>query len=369
MPKSFRDVKTGSDDGQRWEEDLPFEMKDIRDIAKGEYKAIRLVGYVEPFMRFWIPTEASKAYDPYKTKAKMYPSVCVDFDSATEEFTGNECLYRKAHYSYIDDQSGDTKWDRLKPTKNFLIFFIDRERQEERTGISLKKKVLQSEKFSDIQCATVPTAFAKAVQKAIELYEQKTKKTNCDPTDADEGFDLFFQFDKDAKAEAKYNIQLGDAAPLTKEEKRQATKVPEAVNIYPKDGVDKISASLARAGYLIVESGQTPEEALENKATRKAGAMKAGVECIDDDEEKPRKGKAKAEEEEDFTDEEDDLGLGDDDDGDDFDDDDDAEAEAEAEEKPKKASKKSKKAEEDDFDFDEDGDGDDGDDFDDEDDE
>ena len=316
MPKSFREVKTGADDGQRWEEDLPFEMKDIRDIAKGEYKAIRLVGYVEPFMRFWVPTEANKAYDPYKTKAKMYPSVCVDFDSTTEEFTGNECLYRKAHYKHIDD-NGDEKWDRLKPTKNFLIFFIDRERQEERTGISLKKKFLQSEKFSDIQCATVPTAFAKAVQKAIELYEQKTKKTNCDPTDADDGFDLFFQFDKDAKAEAKYNIQLGDAAPLTREEKKQVTKIPESVNIYPKDGVEKIAASLARAGYLIVEHGQTPEEALEAKSTQKTGAMKAGVALLDDDE-KPRKGKAKAEEEDTFSDEDDDLGLSTEDEDEDF---------------------------------------------------
>ncbi len=234
MPKSFRDVKTGADDGQKWEEDLPFEMKDIRDIAKGEYKAIRLVGYVEPFMRFWIPTEASKAYDPYKTKAKMYPSICVDFDSGTEEFTGNECLYRKAHYSYIDE-NGEQKWDRLKPTKNFLIFFIDRERQEERTGIPLKKKCLESKKFSDIQCATVPTAFAKAVQKAIELYEQKTKKKGCDPTDPEGGFDLFFQFDKDAKAEAKYNIQLGDASPLEKGELRQVKYIPDAVDIYPKD--------------------------------------------------------------------------------------------------------------------------------------
>jgi hypothetical protein len=343
MPKSFRDVKTGSDDGQKWEEDLPFEMKDIRDIAKGEYKAIRLVGYVEPFMRFWVPTEAAKAYDPYKTKAKMYPSVCVDFDSATEEFTGNECLYRKAHYSHIDD-NGDKKWDRLKPTKNFLIFFIDRERQEERTGIALKKKCLESQKFSDIQCATVPTAFAKAVQKAIELYEQKTKKKNCDPTDPEEGFDLFFQFDKDAKAEAKYNIQLGDASPLEKGELRQAKYIPEAVNIYPKDGVDKIAASLARAGYLIVESGQTPEEAIEAKATKKAGAMKAGVECIDEDEdEKPRKGKAKAEEEENFSDDDDDLELGDGDDDDDFGDD-------EEEETPKKESKKSEETTDDDDD-------------------
>jgi hypothetical protein len=366
MPKSFRDVKTGADDGQRWEEDLPFEMVDIRNIAKGEYKAIRLVGYVEPFMRFWIPTEASKAYDPYKTKAKMYPSICVDFDSATEEFTSNECLYRKAHYKYIDD-NGDEKYDRLKPTKNFLIFFIDRERQEERTGIPLKKKFLQSEKFSDIQCATVPTAFAKAVQKAIELYEQKTKKKNCDPTNPDDGFDLFFQFDKDAKAEAKYNIQLGDASPLTKEEKKQVTKIPESVNIYPKDSVEKIAASLTRAGYLNVEPGQTPEEALEAKATKKTGAMKAGVECLDDDDEKPRKRKAKVveEEEETFSDEDDDLDLSDDDD--DFgDDDDDAE-----EEKPAKKSKTKAKVEEttdeddDDFNFNEDDD----DDFSDEDDE
>ena len=61
MPKTFGEVKTGADEGQRWEEDLPFEMKDIREIAKGEYKGIRLVGYVEPFMRFWVPTEAGKA--------------------------------------------------------------------------------------------------------------------------------------------------------------------------------------------------------------------------------------------------------------------------------------------------------------------
>ncbi len=354
MPKSFREVKTGADEGQKWEEDLPFEMKDIREIAKGEYKAIRLVGYVEPFMRFWVPTEANKAWDPYKTKAKMYPSICVDFDSASEEFTGNECLYRKAHYKFIDDTSGDEKWDRLKPTKNFLIFFIDRERQEERTGIALKKKCLESKKFSDIQCATVPTAFAKAVQKAIELYEQKTKKKNCDPTNPDGGFDLFFQFDKDAKAEAKYNIQLGDASPLTKEEKRQVKRVPESVSIYPKDGVEKIAASLARAGYLIVEPGQTPEEAIEAKATKKAGAMKEGVECLDDDDEKPRQHKkvtAEAEEEN-FEDEEDDLDLGVDDE--DFDDEDEEDA-GEAEKAPegKKAESTDKN---DDFDFDDDAD-------------
>jgi len=291
----------------------------------------------------------------------MYPSVCVDFDSGTEEFTGNECLYRKAHFRYVDSESGEEKWDRLKPTKNFLIFFIDRERQEERTGISLKKKFQQSEKFSDIQCATVPTAFAKAVQKAIELYEQKNKKSNCDPTDPDEGFDLFFQFDKDAKAEAKYNIQLGDASPLTKEEKKQATKIPEAVNIYPKDGVEKIAASLARAGYLIVEPGQTPEEAIDAKSTKRAGAMKAGVECFDDDDEdeKPRKGKAKAEEEETFEDEDDDLDLDTEEDDEDF------LNEDEDEEETPKASKKAPKAEEeDDDDF-----GDDDDDFSDEDDE
>jgi hypothetical protein len=272
----------------------------------------------------------------------MYPSVCVDFDSATEEFTGNECLYRKAHYKVIDDNTGEEKYDRLKPTKNFLIFFIDRERQEERTGIPLKKKCLESQKFSDIQCATVPTAFAKAVQKAIELYEQKTKKKNCDPTDAEDGFDLFFQFDKDAKAEAKYNIQLGDASPLEKGELRQVKYIPESVNIYPKDGVDKISASLARAGYLIVEHGQTPEEAIEAKTTQKAGAMKAGVECLDDEDEKPRKKQAKAadEEEENFSDEEDDLGLGDPDE--DFED--------EAEETPKvKAKEAAEETDDDDF--------------------
>ena len=357
MPKSFRDVKTGADDGQRWEEDLPFEMKDIRDIAKGEYKAIRLVGYVEPFMRFWVPTEANKAYDPYKTKAKMYPSICVDFDSTTEEFTGNECLYRKAHYQHIDESSGEEKWDRLKPTKNFLIFFVDRERQEERTGIALKKKCLESQKFSDIQCATVPTAFAKAVQKAIELYEQKTKKKNCDPTDADEGFDLFFQFDKDAKAEAKYNIQLGDAKPLTKGEKRQAGYVPESVSIYPKDGVEKIAASLARAGYLIVEPGQTPEEAIEAKVTKKAGAMKEGVECLD--EEKPRK-QVKvpaAEKDENFQDEDDDLDL--DESDDDFLDDDETTEEEAPATKTKKAKVEETTDDDDDFDFDGDGDDDD----------
>jgi hypothetical protein len=341
MPKSFRDVKTGGDDGQKWEEELPFEMKDIRDIAKGEYKGIRLVGYVEPFMRFWVPTEANKAYDPYKTKAKMYPSVCVDFDSGTEEFTGNECLYRKAHFKVIDETTGEEKYDRLKPTKNFLIFFIDRERQEERAGIPLKKKCLESQKFSDIQCATVPTAFAKAVQKAIELYEQKTKKKGCDPTDPEEGFDLFFQFDKDAKAEAKYNIQLGDASPLEKGELRQVKYIPESVNIYPKDGVDKISASLARAGYLIVQHGQTPEEAIEAKSTPKAGAMKEGVECLDDDE-KPRKRQAKAadEEEENFSDEDDDLNMGKDDE--DFDD-------PEETPTPKKEAAAAEETEDDDF--------------------
>jgi len=348
MPKSFKDAKTSGDEGSRWEDDLPFAMKDIRDISQGEYKAIRLVGYCEPFMRFWVPTEASKAYDPYKTRAKMYPAVCVDFDPVDEVFSGDECLYRKANYKYVDDD-GNEQWGKLKPTKNFLIFFIDRERQEERAGISLKKKYKQSQKFSDIQCATVPTAFAKSVQNAIEMHAKKVDKV-VDPTDPDEGFDLFFKFDKDAKAEAKYNIALGDAAPLSKEERKQAELVPESVNIYPKDQPQKIRDSLERSGYLIVERDESPEEAASSKKAnkRRPAVKKAGVDLLDDDEDETprRRKKAKKEEPEDtFEDEDGDLDLDDDDDLDD------------EEETPKASAKASADDDDDDeFDFDDDDD-------------
>ena len=364
MGKSFRDVKTGGDDGNRWEEELPFEMKDIRDIAKGEFKGIRLVGYVEPFMRFWVPTEASKAYDPYKTKAKMYPSVCVDFDSVDEEFTGNECLYRKAHFKVVDSESGEERWDRLKPTKNFCIFFIDRERQEERAGIPLKKKYLESQKFSDIQCATVPTAFAKAVQSAIDLHKKKFGKDQ-DPTDPDEGFDLFFKFDKEAKAEAKYNIQLGDPAPLTKEERKQCEKIPESVNIFPKDDVQKIRESLVRSGYLIVEKNETPEEAIDALKARKAkpSVVREGVELVDDDEDETprRKRPSAADEDETFKDEDGDLDLDnatDDDDEFNFDEDDDEKPKASKTKTKTKAKAKAKapaeEEDDDEFNFDDD---------------
>lgn len=373
MGKKFSQAKTSVDDGSKWEEELPFEMKDIRDIAKGDFKPIRLVGYVEPFMRFWIPTEASKAYDPYKTKCKMYPSVCVDFDSVEEEFRGNDCLYRKAHYEYVDSDTGETKFGRLKPTKNYVIFFIDRERQEERDGIPLKKKYQQKGQ-SDIQCATVPTAFAKAVQNVIELYAKKVKKT-VDPTDPDEGYDIFFKFDPDAKAEAKYTCQLGDPSPLTKEEKKLCELIPESVNVFPKDSPEKIKESLARHGYIIVERGEDPAEvaAAGSKKTRKSkGTMKAGATLLDDDEdEKPRKAsKPAVEDDDDFDDESGDLDLdGDDtpaassDDDDDFNfDDDDDEAPAKKEkpkaekakaEKPKPAAAESDD-DDDDFDWDDD---------------
>ena len=84
MAKTFSSAKTKVDDGKKWEDDLPFEMKDIRSLASGEMRGIRLVGYIEPFMRFWVPTDAKLAYDPYKTKAKMYPAICTDFDSENE---------------------------------------------------------------------------------------------------------------------------------------------------------------------------------------------------------------------------------------------------------------------------------------------
>jgi hypothetical protein len=351
MGKTFKTAKTKVDDGDKWEDDLPFGMVDIREIAKGEYHGIRLVGYIEPFMRFWIPTDAKKAYDPYKTKAKQYPSICTDFDPVEEVFSGSDCLYRKAHYPKVEDD-GSTSWARLKPTKNYLIFFIDRERQEETTGIPLKKKFLQPLKFSDIKCATVPTAFAREVQNAIEMFEKKTK-SDADPTDPENGFDLFFKFDSAASAEAKYNIMLGDALPLTKEEKKQCTLIPESVSIYPKDSPAKIAESLKRHGYLIVEQGEDPAEVFAAGSSKKVSTstMKAGAELLDDDDEGVEETPAPKKEPkvEEFEDEEDDLGL--------TDEEDEAEDEDEVE-KPKAKKPKAKPVveedDDDDFNFEDD---------------
>ncbi len=358
MGKTFSTAKTSIDDGAKWEEELPFEMKDIRDLAKGDFKPIRLVGIVEPFMRFWIPTDAKKAYDPYKTKCKMYPSVCVDFDPVEEEFKGNECLYRKAHYPKQEDD-GTTSWQRLKPTKNYVIFFIDRERQEEREGIPLKKKFQQAQKHSDIQCATVPTAFAKAVQNVIELYTKKVKKT-VDPTDAVNGYDIFFKFDPEAKAEAKYTCQLGDPSPLTKGELKQVTLVPDSVNVFPKDSPEKIRESLKRHGYVLVEADEDPAEIAAGGGRKAKSTMKSGVELLDDEDEKPRRAaKPAVADDDEFEDESGDLDLGEEetaapaaastDDEFDFDDEEKPKAEK-AEAAP--AAAESSDEEEDDFDWD-----------------
>jgi hypothetical protein len=365
MGKTFKTAKTKVDDGDKWEDGLPFELVDIRQIAKGEYHGIRLVGHIEPFMRFWVPTEAKKAYDPYKTKCKMYPSICTDFDAETEEFNANDCLYRKAHYPKVEDD-GSTSWGRLKPTKNYLIFFIDRERQEETEGIPLKKKFQQPVKFSDIKCATVPTAFAREVQNAIEMFEKKTKST-ADPTDPKDGFDLFFKFDSSAAAEAKYNIMLGDAVELTKAEMKQCELIPESVSIYPKDSPEKIAASLKRHGYIIVEPDEDPAEVAAAGSSTKVSksTMKAGAELLDDDDdegETPAKAsKPVVEEDDSFDDEDDDLGLSDDSEVADDDDDDDEFDEEPVKAKAKAKAKKSKaKAEvvveddDDEFDFDDD---------------
>lgn len=318
MAKSFKSIKTTNED-DKWEDKLPFKVVDIRKTFEGGFKGLRLVGFVHPFMRFWVPTEANKAYDPYKLKAKMYPAVCVDFDPETEDFSGSECLYRKANYKFTDPDTGDEKWGRLKPGKNYLVFFIDRDLQDDRQGLTLEEKVKNPQK-SDIQCAIVPTAFVRAVQSAIDFWEKKNKVKDADPTDPDNGFDLFFQFDDSQKAEAKYQIQTGDSSPLTKAERRQCALIPSDVKVYPKDGPDKIRASLERSGYVIVEPGSTPEEAeAEKKANKgkpnKTRTMKAGVQLSDDDEDAPRKKKAPAaSEEEDFEDEDDDLSDSDDDD-------------------------------------------------------
>lgn len=318
MPKTFKDAKTSVDDGKKWEDDLPFAMVDIREVCKGEYHGIRLVGYIEPFMRFWIPTDSSKAYDPYKMKAKQYPSICTDFDPVEEVFTGNDCLYRRAHYLYIDSDSGESKWGKLKPTKNYLIFFIDREMQEERAGFSLKKKIKRPAKYSDIKCATVPTAFAREVQNAIELHKKRTKN-NVDPTHPEDGFDLFFKFDPTASAEAKYSMQLGDPSPLTDDELAQLECMPKSVSIYPKDSPAKIKESLLRHGYVITEVGQSPEDAVAatKKAAKAKSTMRAGAELVDDDDDdeeetpNPRR-RAKPPVEEEFEDEDGDLDLNED---------------------------------------------------------
>jgi hypothetical protein len=245
----------------------------------------------------------------------------------------------------------------LKPTKNYLIFFIDREMQEEREAIPLKKKFQQPQKFSDIKCATVPTAFAREVQNAIEMFEKKTK-SEADPTDPQDGFDLFFKFDSAASAEAKYNIMLGDAIALTKGELKQCELIPETVNIYPKDSPAKIAESLKRHGYIIVEPDEDPAEVAASGSSKKpsTSTMKAGAELCDDDddegvEETPAKASKPAVAE--FEDEKDDLDLGDDstDDDDEF-----AEEETPVAKVKKAAAEKvaADESEDDEFDFEDD---------------
>jgi hypothetical protein len=183
------------------------------------------------------------------------------------------------------------------------------------------------------------------------MFEKKTK-SEADPTDAQDGFDLFFKFDSAASAEAKYNIMLGDAMPLTKGELKQCELIPETVNIYPKDSPAKIAESLKRHGYIIVEQDEDPAEVAASGSSKKVSTstMKAGAElCDDDDEETPAKAsKPKVEK---FEDEEGDLDLGDDstDDDDEF-----AEEETPVAKVKKAAAAKVAADDDDEFDFEDD---------------
>ena len=227
----FSTINTDKND-RKWEENLKgIEIVDIRKEATSTHLQMRLVGYMEPFSQIWVPTEASKAHNPYKLGAKSFPVVCNDFDGEKEEFVRDECPYRRAKY---EDKDGNLK--PLKTQPNFLIFFLDRD--------APKPKV---------RAATVSRAFLLGVQEAMDLFKTKKKLAEVvDPTD-DEAFTLYFKYEASESPMRKFQVSLGEDDVLSAADKKEVARIPDNVEIKNYEDPKRAADKLERMGYVVEE--------------------------------------------------------------------------------------------------------------------
>lgn len=204
MKRGFGSLNTGNSKEAR-----PEEIVDMIKLTK-DFKNLRLVGDVHGYAQHWIEIVTQKG-------TFSIPKVSLNYDSNTDTF----------------DQTIEDPYDKIpNPKRTSRVYFvnaIDRDAQEDkprraerpdrderRSGLKNRK----SKSWTPVGVLRVTGGVAGMLKNLMQMNKHKVKGKvqECEISDPDYGCDIFISYDDKAKPNA-YQVQKGDASPLTDEEK------------------------------------------------------------------------------------------------------------------------------------------------------
>lgn len=207
MPKSWKDTKPNT--RVDWRELV--ELYQYKKCTEQEFNHVRCVGEITSAVIHWIKITNKEG------KQSKFPIVCCGYDPETELINEGNC---------------PACLSRSKGQKFYLQNAIIRQLQEDKPARAksieefpeeMKRKFRQKDdkSWSPIRVLKIPSSAAGQLRDIVKLNKHKIEGSiECmDVSDPKYGCDVFIKYDSNEAPASMYNVQRGEASPLTAEEK------------------------------------------------------------------------------------------------------------------------------------------------------
>lgn len=204
--RGFGQTNTGGAKEKR-----PEDLVDMLQLSP-DFTQIRLIGGVYGYAQRWIDIETRKGVISVPKVALNYDPETDTYDSTLEDpYVGIKNPQRVSKNYYVNCIVRDLQDDepRKKPELT---------RDERRSGIKDKN----SKSWTPVRVLRVPAGAAESIKKLMQMNKHRVngKVQEMELSDEKYGMDIFISYDPNAAGSAKYNVQKGDASPLTDEERK-----------------------------------------------------------------------------------------------------------------------------------------------------
>ena len=204
--RGFGQTNTGGTKDKR-PEDLVEMLKPTADFVQ-----LRLIGGVYGYAQRWIDIETKKGIISIPKVALNYDPETDSYDSTLEDpYAKIKNPQRVSKSYFVNCIVRDLQDD--KPRK-----LPEVSRDERRSGLKSK----ESKSWTPVRVLRVPAGAADSIKKLMQMNKHRVdgKIQEMELSDEKYGMDLYISYDPNAAGTAKYNVQKGDASPLTEEEKK-----------------------------------------------------------------------------------------------------------------------------------------------------
>lgn len=247
MAKGWGDIKPIT--STKWQDLLDwYKWRESRS-GEDEFNHIRLIGPIKSACYHWIEVRKN---DGTKTSFPMtcagFPMTCVGYNPETETTDIEKCpacQIKISQQKFYFQNAIIRREQEIKPARAIELEDCPEEMAKEYRAIGDKH-------WSPVKVVKIPVTCAAQLRDIVGLNKHRVedKVRSMDISDIQYGCDIFVKYDSKESPSSMYNVQKGDAAPLTEEEKKYKLFNLNVV----KTDVEKMRNDLIRFGRLKAKS-------------------------------------------------------------------------------------------------------------------